>query len=120
MIRRLNFGAHHSVNAQNGHYRFFVQLIMVALVVLCPHSFAVKKILLTGLPATVDPERLKARLEAFGQVIRVNVIVDGAPEQPWVIVEMDLDLAATQAVARRIDGIYYIDRFIGAHVMTHD
>lgn len=79
-----------------------------------------KKILLTGLPATVDPERLKARLETFGPVIDVNVILDGNPEQPWVIVEMDLDLVAAQAVAQRIDGIYYIDRFLGAHVMTHD
>ena len=79
-----------------------------------------KKILLTGLPAHVSPDRLKERLSQFGPVEHVNLITESDPDQPWVIVEMDLDLAAAQAVAQRIDGIYYIDRFIGAHVMTHD
>lgn len=79
-----------------------------------------KKILLTGLPAAVDPDRLKERLEPFGPVINIRKITEGDPDQPWVIVEMDLELAAAQAVAQRIDGIYYMERFIGAHVMTHD
>ncbi len=78
------------------------------------------KILLSGLPATVDPDRLKERLKPFGPVVRISKITDGDPAQPWVIVEMDLDLVAAQTVAQRIDGIYYIDRFIGAHVMSHD
>lgn len=79
-----------------------------------------KKILLTGLPATVDPDRLKERLAPFGPVVGIHLIAEGDPDRPWVVVEMDLDLVAAQAVARRIDGIYYNDRFIGAHVMTHD
>lgn len=83
-------------------------------------STPVKKILLTGLPAAVDPERLKERLSPFGPIVSITKITDGDPDQPWVIVEMDLELVAAQAVAQRIDGIYYNDRFIGAHVMTHD
>lgn len=79
-----------------------------------------KKILLTGLPANVDFDRLKERLAAFGPVVHINLIADGDPDQPWFIIEMELDLAAAQAVAQRIDGIYYNDRFIGAHVITHD
>ena len=79
-----------------------------------------KKILLTGLPATVDPDLLRERLAPFGPIVRISKLTDGDQDQPWVIVEMDLDLVAAQAVARRIDGIYYKDRFIGAYVMTHD
>jgi len=80
----------------------------------------VKKILLTGLPPDVDPDKLKERMAQFGPVLRIDIITEGDAGNPWVIVEMDLELVAAQAIAQRIDGIYYIDRFIGAHVMTHD
>lgn len=79
-----------------------------------------KKILLTGLPAAVDPDRLRERLAPFGPIVRITKFTDGDQDLPWVIIEMDLDLVAAQAVARRIDGIYYNDRFINAHVMNHD
>lgn len=59
-------------------------------------------------------------MEYFGPVIQVSKIVEGDADQPWVIVEMDLDPVRLQEVAQRIDGIYYIDRFITAHVLTYD
>ena len=79
-----------------------------------------KKILLTGLPAAVDTELLKERMAHFGPVIQITKIDEGDPDRPWVVVEMDLDLIEAQEAARRIDGIYYLDRFIGAHVLTYE
>lgn len=79
-----------------------------------------KKIFVTGLQADFDPEKLKERMAHFGSVIRVEKHSEGDSEQPWAIVEMDLDLIQAKQVAQRIDGIYYIDRFIGAHVMSRD
>lgn len=79
-----------------------------------------KKILLTGLQADFDPEKLKERMAQFGPVVRVEKKSEGDPEKPWAIVEMDLDFIQAEQVAQRIDGIFYIDRFIGAHVMSRD
>lgn len=78
------------------------------------------KILLTGLQRDFDPDALRDRMTKFGHVINVLAVRDGDPEQPWAIVDMALDVASATEVARRIDGIYYIDRFIHARVMLHD
>lgn len=78
------------------------------------------KILLTGLQRDFDPDALRDRMTKFGRVVGVQAVRDGDPEQPWAIVDMALDVASATEVARRIDGIYYIDRFIHARVMLHD
>ena len=78
------------------------------------------KILLSGLQQDFDLETLRERMTKFGPVLDVQVVRDGDPEQPWAIVDMDLGAAGATRVARRIDGIYYIDRFIHARVMLHD
>lgn len=78
------------------------------------------KILISGLQADFSPERLSERMAHFGPVLGVEVVRDGDPDKPWALVEMDLDASAATEVARRIDGIYFIDRFIHARVMLHD
>lgn len=77
------------------------------------------KILLTGLQRDFDPQALQERMSHFGHVVGVQPVLEGDPEHPWAIVEMALSVAEATEVARRIDGIYYIDRFIRARVMTH-
>lgn len=78
------------------------------------------KILLTGLQRDFDVDALRDRMLKFGYVIHIQVVRDGDPEQPWAVVEMALNVAEGTEVARRIDGIYHIDRFIHARVMLHD
>lgn len=78
------------------------------------------KILLTGLQPDFDPDALRERMSKLGHVVGVQVVRDGDPQQPWALVDMAMDAASATEVARRIDGIYYIDRFIHARVMLHD
>jgi hypothetical protein len=75
------------------------------------------KIVLSGLQPDFDLESLRDRMTKFGPVTDIQAVRDGDPDQPWAIVDMALDVAEATEVARRIDGIYYIDRFIHAHVM---
>lgn len=77
------------------------------------------KILLTGLQRDFDPEALRERMSHFGHVVDVQPVRDGDLERPWAIVDMAINVAEATKVVRRIDGIYYIDRFIHAQVMTH-
>jgi hypothetical protein len=77
------------------------------------------KIVLSGLQPDFDLEALRDRMLQFGPVVDIQAVRDGDPEHPWAIVEMALDVAAATELARRIDGIYYIDRLIRARVMLH-
>jgi hypothetical protein len=77
------------------------------------------KILVIGLQPDFDPEALRERMAHFGPVIDIQVVRDGDPQQPWAVVEMALGVAEATEVARRIDGIHYLDRFIRARVMLH-
>lgn len=78
------------------------------------------KILLTGLQRDFDIDLLRERMTKFGHVIDIQAVRDGDPDRPWAIVEMALGVAEGTEVARRIDGIYHIDRFIHAQVMLRD
>jgi len=78
------------------------------------------KIVLTGLQRDFDLENLRDRMTKFGPVVDIQAVRDGDPDRPWAIVDMALGVAEATEVARRIDGIYYIDRFIHARVMLHD
>lgn len=77
------------------------------------------KILLTGLQPDFDPLALRERMAQFGPVVDVQTVRDGDPQQPWAVVEMALGVAEATEVARRIDGIHHVDRFIRARVMLH-
>ena len=78
------------------------------------------KILLSGLHPDFDPEELKHRMSHFGPVVDMQTVTEGDPDKPWVLVEMAVDPAQATELSRRIDGIYYRDRFIHARVMLHD
>ncbi|MBP9906708.1 MAG: RNA-binding protein [Rhodoferax sp.] len=78
------------------------------------------KILLSGLQRDFDVDTLRERMSKFGHVINIQAVRDGDPDQPWAVVEMAMGVAEGTEVARRIDGIYHIDRFIHARVMLHD
>lgn len=74
-------------------------------------------ILWIGLQQHFDPETLRARMTKVGSVVGVQAVRDSDPDQPLAIVDVALGLAEAAEVARCIDGIYYIDRFIHARVM---
>jgi len=77
------------------------------------------KILVSGLQPDFDLEALRERMSHFGPVVDIDVVRDGDPRQPWAIVEMALGVAEATEVARRIDGIHHVDRFIRARAMLH-
>jgi hypothetical protein len=66
-----------------------------------------------------DLENLRVRMSKFGPVVDIQSVRDGDPDQPWAIVDKALGVAEATEVARRIDGIHHIDRFIQARVMLH-
>lgn len=77
------------------------------------------KIQLTGLQPDFDAVALRECMAQFGPVVDVPAVSDGDPQQPWAIVEMALGVTEATEVARRIDGIHHVDRFIRARVMLH-
>ena len=76
------------------------------------------KIVISGLQPDVDPELLRERMEHFGPVVSLEIIRDGNPDQPWALLEMALAAGEMSEVARRINGIFHIDRKIEAHVVN--
>lgn len=78
------------------------------------------KILLSGLHADFDRDLLSERMSHFGPVSGIQVVSEGDPDKPWVLVEMAIDPAQATEVARRIDGIYFRGRFLHARVMLHE
>ncbi len=77
------------------------------------------KIVLSGLQPDFSIDALRERMTHFGPVLDVQPVREGNPDQPWAIVEMDLGVAQATEVARRIDGTFFIDRFIRARVLVH-
>jgi hypothetical protein len=77
------------------------------------------KIVMSGLQPDFDPDLLKERMSKYGTVLSITEVRDGDPDRPWAIVDMGLSVAEATELARRIDGIWYVDRFIRAHVMLH-
>lgn len=77
------------------------------------------KLLLSGLSPETNLDKLRERMEHFGPVLGIDVIREGDPDRPWFIVELAIAPDVATEVARRIDGIYYHDRFIRARVMLH-
>lgn len=75
------------------------------------------KLIVSGLGPETDLDTLRERMGHFGPVLGIEPIYEGDPERPWFIVELDLPPGAATAVARRIDGIYFNDRFVHASVM---
>lgn len=77
------------------------------------------KILLRGLQPGFDLVALREPMAHFSPVVDVQPVHDGDPQQPWAVVEMALGVAEATEVARRIDGIHHVDRFIRARVRRH-
>ena len=67
----------------------------------------------------VDAVALRECMARFGPVGDGPAVRDGDPQRPWAIGEMALGVTEATEVARRIDGIHHVDRFIRARVMLH-
>ncbi len=75
------------------------------------------KLILSGLSPETDLATLSTRMSRFGPVRGIHPVREGDPQRPWFIVDLDLPAGAANAVARRIDGIYFNGRFLRANVM---
>ena len=76
------------------------------------------KLLLTGLPDTVQETGLRNALEMFGEILEIKIIKEGSGP-PWALVDFNATREQTIAIAQKIDGIYHDGRFIGAQVRLH-
>ena len=75
------------------------------------------KLILSGLGPETDPGQLSERMSRFGPVLGLEPVLEGDPDRPWFIVDLDIPPTAATAVARRIDGISFNGRFLHATVM---
>lgn len=76
------------------------------------------KILISGLPDSVQEDRLRAALEMFGEILEVKIFKEGSGP-PWALVDFNLTRIEAITVADKINGIYHEGRTLGAHVRLH-
>ena len=78
-----------------------------------------KKIMLTGLAPDVDEAAIRQSLERVGPVLSVTVFRDGNPDQPWVVVEMDISDAEAYRITSRVTDFWHDGRIINARLLLH-
>ena len=78
-----------------------------------------KRIMFSGLDADITEEKVRARLEKVGSVVSVDIVRDGDPNAPVVVVQMDItDETAFRLTSRVTD--YWLDgHHINARLMLH-
>lgn len=78
-----------------------------------------KKIMFTGMLPDVTEEAVKAALEKVGAVTSVSIIRDGNPEEPMVIVEMDISDMQAYQLTTRVTDYWHDGHMINARLMLH-
>ncbi len=78
-----------------------------------------KKILFSGVAVDVDEKRVREQLEPLGPVVEVNIIRDGDPNRPVVLVTMDIDDELTFRITSRVSHYWHDGNLITARVLPH-
>lgn len=73
------------------------------------------KILITGLPDSVQEDRLRAALEIYGEILEVKILKEGSGP-PWALVDFNLTGIEASKIADKINGIHYQGRTLGAQL----
>lgn len=78
-----------------------------------------KKILFSGVAVDVDEKRVREQLERVGPVVEVNIIRDGDPNRPVVLVTMDIDDDLAFRITSRVSHYWHDGNLITARVLPH-
>ena len=78
-----------------------------------------KKILITGLRADIDEVGVRALLERFGPVTRVDIIRDGNADEPVALAEMSIGDGPAAYLTFRLTNYWHDGKVINARLMHH-
>lgn len=77
-----------------------------------------KKLLIKGLDADATEAGIRSWLDRFGPVKRVEIIREGHPTNPSVLVEMDLDDKAAEYLVAQISCFYHSSAAVSAQLLN--
>jgi len=78
-----------------------------------------KKIMFTGLGADVTEAAVRESLEKVGPVVEVLIVRDGDPQNPYVVVTMNIDDDTAYRITARATDYWHNGRIINARMMLH-
>lgn len=78
-----------------------------------------KKIMFTGLKSSVSEEDVASSLEKIGPVLKVSIIHDGNPDEPYVIVEMDISDVQAYQLTSRVTDFWHDGHMVNARLLLH-
>jgi len=76
-----------------------------------------KKILFTGVAADVNEARVRAKLEHLGPVHAVEIVRDGDPDHPVVLVTIDIPDALAFQIVSRVSHFWHEGKLITASLL---
>lgn len=78
-----------------------------------------KKIMFSGLAADVTEEKIRESLARFGPINQVNIFRDGDPNQPIVVVEMEISDAVAFKITSRVTDLWHDGQRVNARMLLH-
>jgi hypothetical protein len=78
-----------------------------------------KKIVFTGVDADVTEEKVREALASVGPISNVSIVRDGDPNQPVVIVEMQISDDAAYKLTTRVTDYWLNGHRINARLLLH-
>lgn len=78
-----------------------------------------KKILITGLGATATEEGIHAWLSRFGKIEHVEIIRDGNPDDPVVLLEMAISDGAAAYLLSHLTDYWHEGKLVSARLLHH-
>ena len=78
-----------------------------------------KKILLTGIAVDVTEERVREKFESVGPVHAVDIIREGDPDRPMVIVTLDISDELAFTIVSRVTNFWHEGNLITAQLLLH-
>lgn len=77
------------------------------------------KLLLTGLPAQAQEDKVAMAMGKLGPVGQVTIYREGDADTAWAVVEMAISQAQALDITRRVSHIWVEGRSITITIMTH-
>lgn len=78
------------------------------------------RIVLLDLPADFDQDALSEALNHYAPVLGIDVIRDGNPNEPMVLVSFAADSTRLSEIALHLDGHALLGHPARVHVMLHE
>lgn len=78
-----------------------------------------KKILLTGVAIDISEERVREKFASVGPVHAVEIIREGDPDHPMVIVTLDISDELAFTIVSRVTNFWHEGNLITAQLMLH-